>query len=310
MDYPFNQIEFEKRFATEVACKEYLFRLRFPDGFVCPLCANTDFWKRTRDRVTCNKCLHEFSPLNGTLFHKSHLSLALWFRAAWWITNQKQGVSALGLQRALGLGSYRTSWMLLQKLRTAMVRSHRDLLRGDIEADEIWLGGVGPAGKKMRKNKRLILVCVEKNGTRIGRIRMKLIPDTKGETLLSGILECVETGSTIETDGWQGYLNIDQHGYKHERKITPESRTDMRENGILPLVHRVSSLFKRWVLGTYQGRVDTKHLPAYLDEFVFRFNRRTSKSRGLLFYRLLETSVQMKSKPYRKIIRPNQQFPA
>ncbi|MBI4403072.1 MAG: IS1595 family transposase [Deltaproteobacteria bacterium] len=299
MDYPVNQLEFEKRFATDDACKDYLFKLRFPNGFICPLCSNPGFWKQSRDRVTCNRCLHEFSPLSGTLFHKSHLPLTLWFRATWWITNQKQGVNALGLQRALGLGSYRTSWMLLQKLRGAMVRPNRDLLRGDVEVDEIWLGGMGTI--KEVYNKRLILTCVEKNGDRIGRIRMKLIPNTSGETLLSGIQECVEPGSTVETNGWQGYLLITNHGYKHQRKITPDSRKDIREQNILPKVHRVASLFKRWVLGTYQGRIDTKHLPVYLDEFVFRFNRRTSKSRGLLFYRLLENAVQTKSRPYQAI---------
>jgi len=271
--------------------------LRFPNGFVCPSCSGTDYWKQSRDRLTCAKCSYEMSPLNGTLFHKSHLSLGIWFRAAWWVTNQKQGVNALGLQRALGLGSYRTSWMMLQKLRSAMVRPHRGRLKGNLEVDEVWLGGVGPEGKEVRKNKRLILVCAEKNGTKIGRIRMKLIPGTGSLVLLPAIQELVEPGSTIETDGWAGYRCITQHGYKHEKRVTPESRTDQREQNLLPKVHHVASLFKRWVLGTYQGRIDTKYLSHYLDEFVFRFNRRTSNSRGLLFQRLLENAAQVSHNP-------------
>ena len=301
MDFPRNQLELEKRFATNGACRDYIFNLRFPNGFVCPACGSPEYWEQTRDRITCSKCLHECSSLNGTLFHKTHLPLTLWFRAAWWITNQKQGVNALGLQRALGIGSYRTSWMLLQKLRTAMVRPHRDLLKGNVEVDEIWLGGMGTVGKKMRINKRLVLTCVENDGGRIGRIRMKLIPNTSADTLCSGIQQFVAAGSTIETDGWPAYLSIAEHGYKHIRRVTPESRVDIREQNILPKVHRVASLFKRWVLGTYQGKIDTKHLPAYLDEFVFRFNRRTSKSRGLLFYRLLENTVQMRPHNYKTI---------
>lgn len=229
--------------------------------------------------------------------------MTLWFRAAWWITNQKQGVSALGLQRALGLGSYRTSWLMLQKLRIAMVLQQRERLKGEVEVDEIWLGGTEDPYKKNRGNKQLILTAVEKNGPGIGRIRMKVIHENGSHALLAGIQEIVEPGSSIDTDGWQGYMGITRHGYIHHRIINPSSRKTLRETDSLPRVHRVASLFKRWILGTYQGRVDSKHLPRYLDEFVFRFNRRTSRSRGLLFYRLLENSIRTAPATYSDIIK-------
>lgn len=295
MSFPKNQLEFEKRFASEVKCREYLYQLRYPGGFVCSKCGGIRHWKQSRDRFTCVQCRFETSLFAGTLFQKTHLPMSLWLRAAWWITNQKQGVNALGLQRALGLGSYRTSWLLLQKLRTAMVLPHRDQLKGEIEVDEAWLGGLSQAGERTRKNKHFILICAEKNGPGIGRIRMKLIPENGGHVLLAGIQELIELGSTVETDGWQGYMCITRHGYKHQRRIMPDRRVEKRDQDLLPRVHRVSSLFKRWVLGTYQGRVDAKYLQRYLDEFVFRFNRRTSGSRGLLFYRLLNNAVHVNS---------------
>jgi transposase-like protein len=188
--------------------------------------------------------------------------------------------------------------MALQKLRTAMVRPGRDRLKGEVEVDEVWLGGVGDTRKKYLENKRFVLTSVEKNGRKIGRIRMKLISETGGHALLAGIQEMVEPGSLVVTDGWQSYMCITKHGYQHRRVIMPDKRKDLRDQDLLPGVHRVAALFKRWVLGTYQGKIDTKHLPRYLDEFVFRFNRRTSESRGLLFYRLLQNAVQAKAVPY------------
>lgn len=302
MDYPKNQIEFEKQFASDRQCKEYVSELRFPSGFLCARCGSTSHWKQSRDRLTCSDCLAETTPLSGTLFHKSHIPLTVWFRACWWITNQKQGVSALGLQRALGLGSYRSAWMMMQKLRAAMVRPGRDRLAGELEVDEIYIGGPEVEGKSYRSTKHLILIAVEKRGSSIGRIRMKLIPSTCGWVLLEGVQDLIEPGSHVQTDGWPGYREIAKHGYKHQAIQMPTTRKEKRAADTLPRVHRVASLFKRWMLGTYQGRVDPKHLPAYLDEFVFRFNRRTSGSRGLLFHRLMENAVQLKAPTYQTII--------
>jgi transposase-like protein len=301
MDFPKNQIEFERQFNSEESCLEYLLKLRYPFGFVCKKCGGSKHWRQTRNRITCASCDLEISILSGTIFHKSHVPLSLWFRACWWSINQKQGVSALGLQRTLGLGSYRTAWMILQKLRTAMIRPHRDMLHGELEVDEIYIGGPEIEGEKYRSSKQLILVAVEKNGRGIGRIRMKCISGTSSQTLLTGIQEVIEPGSSIETDAWRGYLCLTEHGYKHSRREMAKNRKALREENALPRVHRVASLFKRWVLGTYHGRMEPKHLQHYLDEYVFRFNRRTSKSRGLLFQRLLENAVQIKAPTYRAI---------
>jgi len=299
--YPKHQLELEKWFCTEKKCEDYLWELRFPGGYSCKRCGGKDCWKQSRRRLTCADCGLELSVLSGTIFHKSHVSLTIWFRACWWLTNQKQGVSALGLQRALGIGSYRTAWMMLQKLRTAMVRPEREKLNGDLEVDEIYIGGPEVEGKRYRSSKRLILVAVEKNGQGIGRIRMKSIPSTSSHVLLAGIQEMVEPGSRIETDAWRGYFCLPQNGYDHIRTEMAPTRKGKREQDALPRVHRVASLFKRWLMGTYQGRVDPKHLPQYLEEFVFRFNRRTSQSRGLLFFRLLENAVRIKAPTYRTI---------
>ena len=299
--YPKNQLEFERLFATEESCEAFLWQIRFPEGYVCVACAGKEYWSQTRSRRTCVSCHRETSVLSGTSFHKSHLSLTVWFRCCWWFINQKQGVSALGLQRALGIGSYRSAWLALHKLRRAMITPGRNLLKGEVEADEIYIGGTESEGSKYRASKLLILISVEKSGKGIGRIRMKLISDTSSETLLTGIREMVEEGSAIETDAWSGYMCLGANGYKHIRTQMAVTRKAKREQDALPRVHRIASLFKRWMLGTYQGRVDAKHLPRYLDEFVFRFNRRTSNSRGLLFLRLLENCASTEATTYKEV---------
>jgi transposase-like protein len=190
---------------------------------------------------------------------------------------------------------------MLQKLRTAMTSPQREKLKNDVEVDEIYIGGPEIEGEKYRSSKQLILVAAEKNGQGIGRIRMSFISDTSSQTLLNGINEMVESGSSVETDAWRGYLCLEENGYRHIRTEMGPTRKAKREINALPRVHRVAALFKRWLLGTYQGRVDPKHLPQYLEEFVFRFNRRTSKSRGLLFFRLLQNAVQMKAPTYELI---------
>ena len=306
MDYPKNQLEFEKLFATEEMCQAFLWKLRHPDGYLCPNCGHKEYWPQTRSRRTCKSCKYELSILKGTIFSASHLPLSVWFRACWWFTNQKQGVSALGLQKALGIGSYRTSWLVLHKLRRAMISPGRNLLSGEVEVDEIYIGGDDKPGAKYRSSKRLVLIAAEKSGKGIGRIRMTAISSTSSDALLRGVEQMVQAGCRIETDAWRGYLRLSDKGYIHDRTEMATTRPGKREADALPRVHRVASLFKRWVLGTYQGSIDSKHLQQYLDEFVFRFNRRTSGSRGLLFLRLLENAISVKSSTYQDITRKHQ----
>jgi transposase-like protein len=228
--------------------------------------------------------------------------LTLWFRAIWWVTSQKTGASALGLQRVLGLGSYRTAWTWLHKLRRAMVRPGRDRLAGRIEADETYVGSAegGVRGRQTRK-KALIVVAAQEDGRGIGRIRMRWVKDASAASLHPFILDAIEPGSVVRTDGWEGYAGLEPKGYPHE--IAPLRGRKGAAVELLPRVHRVVALLKRWLLGTHQGAVSHAHLDYYLDEFTFRFNRRTSRSRGKLFYRLVQQAVAVDPVPYAAMVR-------
>lgn len=289
-EYPGNLAEFESRFSTEEGCRDYLFRLRWPNGFRCPRCSGVKGWPQRTVLIQCADCGYQASVTAGTIFQDTHKPLALWFRAMWYVTSQKNGASALGLQRVLGLGSYQTAWAWLHKLRRAMVRPARDRLTGWVEVDETYLGGLeeGVAGRR-RGDKALIVVAAQADGKRIGRIRLRMIRDASAESLHPFVADSIEPGSTVHTDGWQGYKGLNQLGYTHEVTILHGRRHEASQ--LLPRVHLVVSLLKRWLLGTHQGAVSPAYLEYYLDEFTFRFNRRRSKSRGKLFFRLVEQAV-------------------
>jgi transposase-like protein len=288
-DYPRTIFELERRFADDRACREYLYALRWPQGFVCTRCGGQETWATQRGLWLCRRCRCQVSVMAGTVFQDSHLLLTVWFRAMWYVTSQKNGVSALGLQRTLGLGSYRTAWAVLQKLRRAMVRPGRDRLRGVVEVDETYWGGEesGLRGRQT-KEKTLIVVAAEEDGRGVGRIRMRQIGEATKAKLHGFIAQAVEPGSTIRTDGLHAYMGLE--GYTHDRQV---QRDQLPDEHLLPAVHRVVSLLKRWLLGTHQGSIRQNHLDYYLDEFTFRFNRRKSKSRGKLFYRLAQQAVQV-----------------
>lgn len=299
-DYPRTLLELERRFSSEDACVEYLARLRWPNGWVCPQCAGNDAWAVRRSRWRCDHCRYEMSVTAGTIFQDSHLPLTIWFRAMWQMTSQKNGISALGLQRVLGLGSYKTAWAMLHKLRRAMVRPGRDRLDGVVEVDETYWGGeeTGAIGRRTEL-KALIIVAAQEDGKGIGRIRLRCIPDVTRATLHGFIAQAIVLGSTVRTDGLPAYLGM--NGYVHDRRI---QRHQTEGEHLLPRVHRVISLLKRWMLGTHQGAIGQDHLDDYLDEFTFRFNRRTSKSRGKLFYRLAQQAVQVGPVPFATLVKP------
>ena len=238
----------------------------------------------------CRGCGYQASVTAGTLFHDTHKPLRLWFDAIWYVTSQKSGVSALGLQRVLGLGSYHTAWNWLHKLRRAMVRPGRDRLNGTVEVDEIFIGGER-SGKRGRgaEGKALVVIAAQEAENGIGRVRMRRVSDAAGDSLEPAVWEMVEPGSVVRTDGWRGYNGLTELGYKHQ---VMNKQPDLGDN-LLPLVNRVASLLQRWLLGTHQGAVQHSHLEYYLDEYTFRFNRRNSKSRGLLFYRLLSQAIDL-----------------
>lgn len=300
-DYPNTLMELERRFSSEEACREFLATLRWPSGFACPRCQSVACWASNRGRRVCAGCGYQATVTAGTIFEGTRIPLPLWFRAIWWVTSQKNGVSALGLQRVLGLGSYETAWTWLHKLRRAMVRSGRDRLSGVVEVDETYLGGLeeGVRGRQTQ-SKALIVVAAQEEGKGIGRIRMHRVRDASAASLHPFVLENVELGSLVHTDGWEGYTGLETKGYRH--KVTVLRGRKESASDLLPRVHRVISLLKRWLMGTHQGAVSHEHLDYYLDEFTFRFNRRTSRSRGKLFYRLLQQAVAVEPVPYSKII--------
>lgn len=289
-NFPKTILEFEKRFDSESACLQYLFELRWPKGFQCPHCGSNEAWQTKRGLFLCKQCDYQVSITAGTIFQDTHKPLRLWFRAIWHVTSQKYGVSALGLKRVLGLGSYRTAWIWLHKLRVAMVRPGREQLSGIVEVDETYIGGE-KSGKRGRgaAGKALILIMAEDDDGKIGRIRLSRIHNASSESLINTIKTHINPGSTLHTDGWKGYENIDNEGYS---RIIIRDESNVSDT-LLPHAHRVASLLKRWLLGTHQGAVRQTHLDYYLDEFTFRFNRRTSSSRGKLFYRLIQQAVSV-----------------
>ena len=289
-DYPETILAFRDWFVSEDACRDYVAQLRWPHGFVCPRCQGLKYWRMKRGLYWCQGCNYQTSVTAGTLFADSHKPLRLWFETIWYVTNQKYGVSALGLKRVLGLGSYDTAWAWLHKLRRAMVRPGRDRLGGEIEVDETFIGGVHP-GKRGRgaEGKALVMIAAQVAEKGIGRIRVKRIVDASAASLESALLTMVEPGSNIRTDGWRGYTRLKPLGYNHQ---VIRENSDVGDN-LLPWVNRVAALVKRWLLGTHQGAVHFSHLDYYLDEYTFRFNRRTSRSRGLLFYRLIHQAIHL-----------------
>lgn len=302
-DYPRTLAEFEARFATEATCRAYLAQLRWPDGFRCPKCGGRTAWPVRAVLWQCGSCGRQTSVTAGTVFQDTRTPLTAWFRAMWWVTNSKAGTSALTLQHLLGLGSYQTAWAWLHKLRRAMVRPGRDRLSGEVEVDETLLGGLGGAQGRSTATKALIVVAAEAVGRGTGRIRMRRIPDGSAPTLQAFIEEAIERGSTVHTDGWDGYERVKANGYRHRVSFLhghPELGSEL-----LPRVHRVVSLLKRWLLGTHQGAVSRAHLDYYLDEFTFRFNRRTSRHRGKLFFRLVQQAVAVAPVPYTRLVRPD-----
>jgi len=293
--------ELEQRFATEGACRAYLARLRWPTGFCCPQCTTSGSWTTTRCLLMCRRCGYQASVTAGTIFHRTRLPLQDWFRAMWWMTDQKHRPSALGLQRLLGLGSYRTAWLWLQKLRYAMVRPGWDRLGGQVEVDETYLGAVeAGAGRRHMRSKALVAIAAQIDGKGIGRIRLRRIPAASTSPLVAFVKHAVKPGSVVITDGWEAYAWLKQEGFKHRpRVISGSSNT---ASALLPRVRRVASLFKRWLLGTHQGALSREQLDSYLDEFTFRFNRRTSRYRWKLFYRLVAQAVAVEPVPYSRLL--------
>ena len=274
-DYPRTILELERRFSSDEACREYLTQLRWPDGFICPRCQGRGGWPASRGRMVCRSCRHQASVTAGTIFQDTRKPLTLWFHAIWHVTSQKNGASAVSVQKTLGLGSYLTAWTWLHKLRRAMVRPGRDRLCGRVEVDETFVGGeeVGVDGRQTRK-KSLVVIAAEEDGRGIGRIRLARISDATKNNLHSFVERAITPGTTVHTDGLPAYRGLKAKGYCHDVTVLSSLKDKDAAIRLLPRVHRIAALLKRWLLGTHQGAVTRDHLEYYLDEFTFRFNRR------------------------------------
>ena len=262
-----------------------------------------DWWAVRRGMRRCAACRHESSVTAGTIFHASRLALQSWMAAIWYVVNQKQGVSALGLQRVLGFGSHQTAWAWLHKLRRAIVLPGRELLAGAVEIDESYIGG-SRAGKRGRgaAGKAIVVIAVEDHDGAPGRTRIARVPDVKRETLTDFVLDHVGRGAEVRSDAYHAYNDVGRHRFSHVVVNVKESGDPAHV--VMPHVHRVASLLKRRLLGTHQGAVTHGQLDYYLDEFTFRFNRRRSRHRGLLFYRLIEGALAADPHPYATLLTP------
>jgi transposase-like protein len=315
--YPRSTGEFGAWFATDADCLDYIEWLRWPEGFVCPRCAHPDAWRMKDGKLRCGGCKVGTSPTAGTIFDRTRTPLTVWFMACWLFASQKDGMSAQSLQRSLEIGSYQTAWAMLHRLRSVLIRPGRERLTGRVEVDETFIGGEEPGlrGGRQRGKKALVGVAVEVHEPKgLGRCRMAVLPDASAASLHAFIAANVEPGATVVTDGWTGYAGIDDLGYIRDRRSQRAARLRGEDpHELLPGVHRVASLAKRWLLGTHQGSVEAAHLQAYLDEFVFRFNRRTSRSRGLVFHRVLQLAVDHEPVRYSDLVvsrRPKRNPPA
>jgi len=293
--YPRSVGEFQAWFRTDADCLDYLEWLQWPGCFVCPDCGQRGGWRLGDGRFMCCACGVRTSVTAGTIFDRTRTPLTVWFAVCWQLATDKEGVSALSLKRVLEIGSYQTAWAMLHRLRSVLVRPGRERLGGTVEVDETYIGGEEPElpGGRARGKKVLAAIAVEVSDPRgLGRCRIVPIADASATSLHAFVADHVEPGARVITDGWMGYRGLTKLGYLHE----PRSRRAARTSGqdptpLLQGPHRVASLAKRWLLGTHQGSVDDAHLGSYLNEFVFRFNRRRSRSRGMLFYRALELAV-------------------
>ena len=302
--FPKTLRQFQSEFAAEEDCEQYLAACRWPDGFICPRCENRRAYKLVNQRRwQCAGCRHQVSLTAGTVLHRTKIPLTHWFWAAYLMTTDKRGVSALLLQRQLGLSCYETAWMMLHKLRRAMVNVGREPLHGEVEVDETWVGGeqAGLRGSRQLKGRRaaLVLVAVERRGRGSGRVRMKVILDFKGTTIVPFVHQNVSPGSTIYTDGLKSFEGLTQAGFNHIARTQP-LRSALRKGAksAVPLADRAIGNLQQWLIGTYHG-VSRPQLQAYLDEFVFRHNRR--KTPAAAFQTLLGFGTGRESTEYEQI---------
>ena len=309
VDYPSRLAELRAWFPTDADCMDYLDWLRWPDGFVCPRCGGVRGRRGADGLWRCRECWRRVSVTSGTIFQDTRTPLTVWFEAVWLMSVPKNGVSAQTLAKVLPIGSYQTAWAMLARLRSAMPSVDKARLSGTVEVDEWYHGGVAKGGTSLT-GKDLVVAAIEHapRGRGYGRVRLGIVANRSAWQLRKFIRATVEPGSLVITDGLNAY-NQALAGYRHEARN--ESAPDALDpHELLPGVHRVFSLAERWLLGTHQGGVQPEHLQEYLDEFAFRFNRRHSRNRGMVFYRLLQHAVGADPVTYDDLVRIGAAKPA
>ena len=302
-DFPKSEIEFDQRFSNPYTCYEYLAKTRWPNGFVCEKCGHNAFWISAKHIYICTKCEHQYSLTAGTIMHRTRKPITYWFKAMWWFTTRKSGVNAVNLKELLGLGSYQTAWTWLQKLRRCTNRKDREKLSGRVEVDEFFVGGQ-KTGKRGRgaDGKTIVYIAVERDLKQdpstldeywqIDRARMQVALDCSSYSLETFINHNIEAGSTVATDKWSSYQPIVNIRYHHE--IVDAANQKGSESRLYG-AHLVVSLVKRLIRSTFQGRFEPKSLQNYLDEYVFRFNRRKSRSIGKKFMRIVQQVIKSRN---------------
>lgn len=293
-------MDFQERFATEEACRSYLFASRWPEGFRCPDCEGREAGEMHRRRLVwqCRRCGHQTSVTAGTVMHKTHTPLRLWFWAAYLVATHHPGISAKQLSRQLGL-RYETAWLMLQKLRRAMVAPERERLKREVEVDEFYLGGHDESnrGRRLGSKKVLCGVAVEVRGRGSGRVRLAVLEDASWDSLGAFVKATTDAAAIVRTDAWGGYLPLAKAGFDHRPR---SQRAGIGEEPFLPRAHRAISNLKAWLHGTHRG-ASPKHLPVYLDEFTFRHNRRRTPMAA--FQTLLGLSALHEPSTHREITR-------
>ena len=299
-DFPNCEIEFDQRFSTIEACYDYLAQTRWSNGFICEKCGHRAYWLSTKFIYICRRCEHQYSLTAGTIMHGTKKPITYWFKAIWWFTTRKSGVNAINLQQLLGLGSYKTAWAWLQKLRRCTIRKNRERLKGRVEVDEFFIGGQKP-GKRGRgaEGKIAVFVAVERYQLQnpktsdmywqIGRARLQVALDCSSDSLETFINHNIESGSTVVTDRWRSYQPVLSKGYRHNAIASVDQKG--ADSGLYG-AHIIVTLVKRLIRSTFQARFEPKYLQNYLDEYIFRFNRRKSKSIGKKFMRLVQQVVK------------------
>ncbi len=303
--YPRSAGEFQAWFRADADCLDYLEWLRWPGGFTCPGCGHAGGWRLGDACFECAGCGSRTSVTAGTVFDRTRTPLTVWFTACWMFATQKDGVSALSLQRALQIGSYQTAWAMLGRLRSVLVRPGRDRLSGTVEVDETCLGGQVPGlrGGRAKGKKVLTGIAVEVKEPRgIGRCRMAILAGGSSASLHPFVTGHAGPGATVITDAWMGY-----HGLAGSATPASGAASGPRAPAATTRASCCPpcTASPRWPsggCGTHQGSADEAHLPGYLNEFVFRFNRRRSRSRGMVFYRVLELAMGHGPVRYRDLI--------